>query len=129
MAKRKTKTRKQIVKELDTIFSQYIRLKGADKNGFGICVTCGKKDLVKNMDAGHFRSRRFYSTRWDEDNVNIQCKRCNIWGYGEEYLYSLYLGEKLSKKLYNKSQEIIKFANIDLLNLIEKYKILVKQFS
>lgn len=36
----KTKSRSQLVKELDAIFSRYIRLRDADKNGICTCITC-----------------------------------------------------------------------------------------
>ena len=83
---KKKLTRSKIVKKLDNIFSQYIRLSNS-KNGNCTCVTCGKVGDWKNggMQAGHFMSRKHYSTRWDERNVKPQCAGCNVFRYGEQF--------------------------------------------
>ena len=50
---------KIVKKKLDTIFSQYIRLKDADHNGDVTCFTCGKVSHYKSgMQCGHFQSRK-----------------------------------------------------------------------
>lgn len=113
--------RKNLIKQLDTVFSQYIRQRYA-KSGIAICVTCGKQDDWKKLQAGHFMSRRHYSTRWDEDNVQVQCYGCNVMNQGQQFLFSKYLGEEMSITLLNKSREIVKFADVDLLEKIEYYK-------
>jgi len=113
--------RKNLIKELDTVFSQYIRLRYAKKE-IAECVTCGKKQHWKKLQAGHFMSRANYSTRWDEDNVQVQCVGCNVYHSGEQYKYSLYLGYKLSEELYIKSKQIVKFADVELIDLIDYYK-------
>ena len=51
-------TRSKIVKKLDAVFSQYIRLSNTDKHGYCTCVTCGKKYFWKQIQAGHFMSRK-----------------------------------------------------------------------
>ena len=113
--------RKNLIKELDTVFSQYIRLRYA-KNEIAECVTCGKKDHWKKLQNGHFMSRANYSTRWDEDNCQVQCMGCNVFKSGEQYKYSLYLGNKLAEELYLKSKQIIKFADVELIDMIDYYK-------
>ena len=118
MAKKLTRTK--LVKKLDTVFSQYIRLKDS-KDGIGTCVTCGKQDHIKNLQAGHFQSRKHYSIRWDERNVKIQCPSCNVFRYGEQFKFSLYLGDKLSKQLLADSRVIRKFTDIELQEMIQHY--------
>ena len=63
-------SRKSLVKKLDAIFSEYIRLRKANKQGIVTCYTCGKKAYWKGqgMQNGHFMSRKSYSTRWEELN-------------------------------------------------------------
>lgn len=78
--------RSTLVKNLDTVFSQYIRLRYA-KDEIAECVTCGKKDHYKKLQCGHFMSRRHYSTRWDENNVGVQCYGCNITSQGQQFLF------------------------------------------
>ena len=92
------------------------------------CVTCGKVAHWKEggIQAGHFISRKHYSVRWDEDNVHPQCVGCNVFKAGEQYKYSIFLGEKLSEYLYNKSLEITKFTSIEIEDLIEEYSLKLK---
>ena len=120
-------TRSKLVKKLDNIFSQYIRLSNS-KNGNCTCITCGKVGDWKNggMQAGHFMSRKHYSTRWDERNVKPQCVGCNMFKAGEQYKFSLYNGQQLSEELLQKSRETVKFADVDLLEMIDYYSNKVK---
>ena len=120
----KKASRKTIVKKLDTIFSIYIRRRYA-KNDISECVTCGKQAHWKELQAGHFMSRKHYATRWDETNVGVQCMGCNVYRYGEQYKFSKYLGKKTSDELLFKSRQTIKFSNFELEELIIKYKNLV----
>ena len=116
----KKPSRKKIITKLDNIFSQYIRLRYS-KNEISECVTCGKQDHWKKLQAGHFVSRKHYATRWDEDNVQVQCSGCNVFRYGEQYLFSKYLGVDLSEELLMKSRKIQKFSDNELLEMIELY--------
>jgi len=125
----KKPTRSKLVKKLDTVFSQYIRLSNADISGYCICVTCNKKFFWKEIQAGHFMSRKHYSTRWDERNVKPQCVACNVYRAGEQYKYSLYLGNNLSKKLLEESRELRKFTNIELEEMIADYSERVKKLT
>jgi len=113
-------TRSKLIKKLDTIFSRWVRLSNS-VNEICTCVTCGKESHWKDIQAGHFISRKHYSTRWDERNVKPQCVGCNVFKYGEQYKYSLYLGNKLSKKLLVESRIIIKFTNVELEDMIKEY--------
>jgi hypothetical protein len=116
----KKPSRKTIITKLDSIFSQYIRLRYS-KNEIATCVTCGKSDNWKKMQNGHFVSRKHYATRWDEDNCQVQCSGCNVFRYGEQYLFSKYLGADLSEELLIKSRKIQKFTDSELLDMIELY--------
>jgi hypothetical protein len=113
-------TRKSLIIKLDTVFSQYIRRKDAIDE-IAECITCGKKDHYKKLQCGHFMSRRHYSTRWEENNVGVQCYGCNISRHGEQYKFSLYLGNNLSEEMNIKSKQIVKFADVDLIDMIEYY--------
>jgi len=113
-------TRNKLIKKLDTIFSRWVRLSNS-VNEICTCVTCGKESHWKEIQAGHFISRKHYSTRWDERNVKPQCVGCNVFKYGEQYKFSLFLGVKLSKALSLQSNEIRKFSSNELEDMIEKY--------
>ena len=123
MAKKLTRTK--LVKKLDAIFSQYIRLKNS-VDEIATCFTCGKQDHWKKLQNGHFQSRRHYSTRWDEVNCQVQCQKCNIWNAGEQFLFSQNLdnkfGEGTARRLHIKSQQTIKLADFELEDMIINYK-------
>jgi len=125
----KKPTRSKLVKKLDVVFSQYIRLSNADKNGYCTCVTCSKNFHWKEIQAGHFMSRKHYSIRWDERNVKPQCVACNVYRAGEQYKYSLYLGNNLSQKLLKESRELRKFTNIELEEMISDYSDRLKKLT
>ncbi len=130
MAKNSKKpTRSKLVSKLDIVFSKYIRLKDCDNNGIAICVTCAKPHYWKDIQAGHFMSRKHYSIRWDERNVKPQCKACNVFRYGEQYKYSLYLGKELSDELHSLSHKIVKFSSDELNEMINYYTKLVKELE
>jgi len=124
-------SRKTLVKKLDTIFSIFIRLRKANKQGIVTCYTCNKKAYWKGegMQNGHFMSRKSYSTRWEELNCQVQCYACNVMRYGEQYKYGLELQKEyykdLPEELLIQSKQIVKFSNIDLEEMINKYKDLV----
>lgn len=131
MSKSKKPTRSKLIKKLDVVFSQWVRLSNADSKGNCTCVTCGKVGHWKTggIQAGHFMSRKHYSTRWNEDNVKPQCVGCNMFKAGEQYKYSLYLGNNLSEELYFKSKEIVKFTSIELEEMVNHYSNEIKKYS
>ena len=125
---KKKPSRSKLVKKLDAVFSQYIRLKNS-VDGYATCFTCGKKDHWKKLQNGHFQSRKHYATRWDEQNCQVQCAGCNVFRYGEQFLFAKYLDERfyagLSDELYIKSKQIVKYTNSEIEDMILKYKNLV----
>lgn len=116
--------RSVLIKKLDTIFSQYIRRRYA-VNDISECFTCGVKNEYKKQQAGHFASRRHYSTRWDEFNVQVQCYSCNICNQGMQFEFGkklcLKYGDNFAEDLMIKSKEVVKFTESDLIQLIEHY--------
>jgi hypothetical protein len=64
-------------KELDRVYSLYIRLRDAEVGGMTRCISCGKLLPFEKMQCGHYFSRYNLSTRWDERNCNAECAICN----------------------------------------------------
>lgn len=120
-------SRKGLVRKLDKFFSLYIRQRNA-VDGFVKCVTCNQPQTKhwKEVDAGHFVSRRHYATRWSPINVHVQCKSCNGFRAGENYIMGKYIdktyGFGTADELISKSRQIQKFSNTDLEEMIEEYK-------
>lgn len=124
--------RAQLVRKLDSIFSQYIRLK-ASKDGYVSCVTCGVTLPVKEIQNGHFYSRGRIPTRWDEDNCHPQCVRDNIFLKGDYINYTKYMidryGREFVDQLEVKSKQTGKYITItEIREMIEKYKKLVATY-
>jgi hypothetical protein len=63
-----------LIEILDHIFSRYIRLKYADKDGYVTCFISGTRHHWKEIDNGHFISRANMFLRFDERN----CRPCSI---------------------------------------------------
>ena len=124
----KKASRSKVIKQLDSVFSKYIRQRDA-VNEIATCFTCGKRDHWKRLQNGHFQSRKYYSTRWDETNCQVQCAGCNVFKYGEQFLFGKNLDVKYglgtSKDLYLKAKKTIKISTVELQDMIKHYKDLV----
>ena len=127
------KTISKLKKELDKWFSLYIRLRDADFNGYSYCFTCFKFDHYKRMQNGHFQSRRFLATRFDEENCQNQCPACNVFRYGEQYKFALGLdtkyGEGKAEELEVLARTTIKLSRIDYEDKISYYGTLVNKLK
>ena len=127
---KKEKTHAKLKKELDKVFSQYVRWVNADDKGLVECYTCYVKKPVKEMQNGHFISRRHTSTRWlyNADMVNCmpQCQKCNIWEQGMQFRFSIYIdakyGEGTAEYLEGLARTTIKLSRIDYEEKISYYK-------
>ena len=98
MIKHKKVTYRDLEKKLDRIFSEYIRLKNADNNGYCQCITCGKIYHWKTLHCGHFISRSVKATRFSEINCNPQCVSCNSFKQGQHHIYRERLLEMYGKE-------------------------------
>lgn len=122
----KTKNLSYYKIKADKAFSDYVRQRDADQNGNVICCTCGTRHHWKLMDNGHFMSRRYEATRFDEKNTGPQCKSCNIYNQGRQFEFSKYLDQKYgygtSDQMLMKSKMLCKRNRYDYEMLIEHYK-------
>lgn len=108
------------MKKADTWFSKFIRERDKDKP----CITCGKHTDKK--DCGHFMSRRFQSTRYDEKNAHGQCEKCNRFQYGNQYEHALMIdkmyGQGTSHEINLKSKMLCKRNQSDFEYIALEYK-------
>lgn len=118
--------RQKLIKELDKWFSIYIRTRGATSDGYVKCFTCGKIGHWKTMDCGHYWSRRYLGTRWDEVNCQVQCKSCNIFREGNKPMFERELrkryGEDILEHLNLKKGNAVKWDIGAIKLMIEYYK-------
>ena len=109
--------------------SRYIRLRDTDKNQLTSCITCGKKNHPKDVDAGHFISRTHNSTLFDERNIFAQCKFCNAPGLGGDDAKRVFrqraierIGEDEVVALEQLSNLPTKISDLELMALTQDYK-------
>jgi len=127
------KTISKLKKELDKWFSLFIRLRDATDEGMVQCFTCGKVGHYKSgMQCGHFMSRRFLATRYDELN-QIQCVKCNMFEQGMQWQFGLNLdakyGEGTAEEMQYKARQTIKMSRTDYEGEISYYKSLVNKLK
>jgi len=120
------------IKELDRVFSLFIRQRDADKNGMVKCISCGKIVEWKKSDCGHYINRRHMSTRFDEQNCNPQCRSCNRFSEGNMEGYRAGLIEKYGagtpEKLYIKKFNTVHLNQAEINLLTEHYKKIIFNF-
>jgi len=123
---RASKSKKHAKKKADRYFSKYIRKRDADHRGIVQCCTSGKWIHWKNADAGHYISRRFEATRYDERNCHAQSRQENRFHNGNQLVHQKYIeeryGEDVAKQLYIKSRMKCKRTQADYERIAKKYK-------
>lgn len=130
MKNQKKPTRWKLVKKLDSVFSQYIRLKYSNPKWFVVCYTCWDIHHWKEIQNWHFLSRANYKYRRDEENCRPQCVKCNIfhsWNYKEYTLKMIdNLGrEKVDEMLSDK--KLVKITTAEIQDKITFYGIAVEE--
>jgi hypothetical protein len=110
------------------IFNKYIRLR--DKHE--LCISCQKPP--KKQNAGHYFSSGGHSNvRFNEDNVHLQCEHCNTFLSGSliEYRKNLInkIGIEKYESLESKAKDTRKFTKDELKEIINIYKLKIKQLE
>jgi hypothetical protein len=131
---KKKVSRRLLVKKLDAAFSKFIRWRAADADGNVKCVTCDTVAPVKSMQNGHFMSRRHYSLRWHAyGNCSRQCYGCNIGSQGNQFKHGQYIdkkyGEGTAQRLLERSTELVKYGNEELIQLTKHYNTKVDEYT
>lgn len=123
--KEKLKSQADYVKDLQTVFNQYIRLRDKDLP----CVSCGIR-ICEEFHAGHYIATTYQVLRFNEFNVWKQCSRCNTHLRGNTIPYRIELINRIGlaevEKLENKRHEISKLSIPDLKAKIVHYKAQIK---
>lgn len=128
--KKAPKSLPKLEKELDAIFSLYIRMKNASESGYCVCYTCNSPGLIKDMQCGHLLSRAKKATRFDEENVRVQCVSCNIFRRGNYDVFHpkiiMEIGHQAYFVLISRSKEPVKRTREWYNTMIEKYREKIK---
>lgn len=129
----KEKRKPDLVKKLDKVFSQYIRLRDVMPSGFFKCISCGKIKPFAEADCGHYHSRTHMATRFEEDNCHCECKGCNrfsadhLIGYRENLIAKIGFSRVERLNVLAHSQK--HWLDCELEEKIAYYKAEVKRLS
>src|SRR5688572_33216859 len=131
-SKSNKKSTSTLIKELDGLFSEWLRRGNADSNGKCECYICGYKARWQEMQAGHFMDRMYMVSRFDVSNVYVVCEQCNcfdpdhkdkfraaiIQKRGEDVVTVLEMAKhSLKKWMAFELQELIDYIKLDLKKL------------
>ena len=115
------KTLQDWLKETQTIFNKYIRLRDMGL----VCISCQQPPKKKN--AGHYFSSGGHSNvRFDEDNVHLQCEHCNTFLSGNLLNYQIGIEKRIGAE---KLIELQARAHITKKWTIEELKDLIKTYK
>lgn len=124
---------KTLKKKADTMYSKAVRLRHADDRGMVTCITCKTRKPLKQMQNGHFVSRRVNALRYDDENCNPQCYSCNVMKYGDQFAYAkeldLLYGDGTAERLHARRFETHKFTIGELEQIIESAKEEIKHYE
>lgn len=84
-------------KKLWKVFSEFIRLRDSDGNGYCRCFTCGLVRYWRDLDCGHGIGRQHLSVKYNEKNNHAQCKKCNGFEGGMREKYKENVDKKYGK--------------------------------
>lgn len=125
--------RQKLINKLDTVFSEFIRLRDSDSNGICKCITCNTPDHWRQVDAGHFVTRENMATRWEEENVHAQCQSCNRFKSGKQYEHGLAVDRKhgagTASKLIVKSKSPCNWEDFEIETMAKYYRNAVKELK
>ena len=126
ISKRSEKSLQTLIKELDEVFSIWVRKKYADSNGYLNCFITGVRLHWKQADAAHYIRREKMATRWHEWNVHPSSIDSNRFDPEHERMY----GEKMIEvfgieqvtELHNLSHSLAKWTRPELEEKIEYFR-------
>lgn len=117
-----------------SIFSKFIRARDASWQGYCRCISCSTTKKWKEMDAGHFipvGSDR--ALKYNEKNVNAQCRGCNNYKSGNLIEYRIGLikkyGENEVKKLELSHEFKTTHKKLNQLEINELHKFYKQKFA
>lgn len=86
---------KKLKSDVWDLFSEWVRRSAADEDGYCGCVSCGKIDHWKNMQAGHFIHGTLFLI---PELVHPQCPHCNGFLHGNLIPYKEWMLKEYGEK-------------------------------
>jgi len=129
----KKKTIATLVNDAATLLQKLVRMKAADSNGYASCVTCGVTRHWKELQGGHFISRRFTAHKLLEENIHPQCAGCNGPKMGNPIPYTLFMqdmyGREFVEELEATKGITKKYSRPEILEIIEELRVQVNDLE
>jgi len=126
LPKVKDKSMSTLIKELDTVFSLYVKLRDCDSSGIVTCFVTGERIWYLDCDAAHFIPRAQMGTRWDEMNVHATSVDTNRFDDNHFTDYWNALNKAYTwgqiKALQQRGRSLLKATRPELQDLIDLYK-------
>lgn len=125
---KKQKNSKDLIKDCDILVRDIILIMYVDIRGLYKCFTCDKKHTKKDIEVGHYITRKYYHARWDMFNCRPQCITCNQFLKGNLSIYrdKLILEDKNKLEKLEKEKKILfkisKNILLDIYNNLSEYK-------
>jgi len=115
------------------VFSEFIRLRDANSEGYVQCFTCPAIKHWKSGDCGHGIGRQHKATKYDERNNQFQCKKCNGFEGGQQAIYKEEVEKRYGKgtwdELVLKSRQVCKRGKVEIEFMTEYYRNEVKKLK
>ena len=122
------KTTQDWLKEAQSIFNKYIRLRDEGL----LCVSCNT--IPKKKNAGHYFSSGGHSNvRFNEDNVHLQCEHCNTFLSGNLLNYQIGIEKRIGAErlieLQGKAHIEKKWSVEEIKEIIKTYKNKIREIQ
>lgn len=126
----------KLKKLADKYYSLATRYRFAEKRGdtwYAQCITCQVEKPIKQLQCGHFMSRRHNILRYRDENTAAQCYGCNVMSQGRQYEFGIAIDELYgvgtAKSLYQESKQLHKLTVEELQQIISNSKETIKFYE
>lgn len=120
------RSRKSIVSSLDMLTRQLVIKR--DKSQ---CQWCGKKVQGKDAQCSHVRSRKYYATRWDLNNVKLLCAACHFRWHDDPTAGGLWFASAYPERLAlideARRRPVVTYRDSDLMDIEDTLKELLNE--
>lgn len=119
------KTLPELIKLAQIVVNKAVKQRDRQDDMF-ICISCQEYLPITEAQAGHYRATTFAPTRFNLENIALQCKTCNCFKDGNEKEYRKNLVKKIGEErvleIERISKQSWKWDRYDLIQIIKANK-------